>query len=69
MAAERLSRCCIQLLEMKAQSLCNRYYDEQTDAMYPDEEGLEVFRRHVRVFQDKKNPSYVKTSGKGQLLK
>lgn len=56
-------------LETKAQSLCNRYYDEETDAMSPDEEGLEVLRRHVRVFQDKKNPNYVKTSGKGQLLK
>lgn len=56
-------------IEIKAQSLCNRYYDEHTDAMYPDENGLEVLRRHVRVFQNKKNPNYVKTSGKSQLLK
>jgi hypothetical protein len=56
-------------LETKAQSLCNRYYDEQSDAMIPDEEGLEVLRNHVRIFQDKKKPNYVKTSGKGLLLK
>lgn len=56
-------------LETKAQNLCNRYYDESSDAMIPDEDALIVLRKHVRVFQDKKNPSYVKTSGKGQLLK
>lgn len=40
-----------------------RYSDPESGESYEDDEGLAILRLHVKVFQDSKNPSFVKTAG------
>lgn len=38
-----------------------RFTDPESGEPYEDDEGLTVLRRHVKVFQNAKNPNFVKT--------
>ena len=40
-----------------------RFTDPESGQPYEDHEGLAVLRRHVKVFQNAKNPNFVKTAG------
>lgn len=44
-----------------------RFTDSTSGVSYPDQQGLDVLRRHVRVFRNEKNPDFVKTSGLSPL--
>lgn len=54
---------CYSHLEITAKSLFHAFQDPDTGESFQDDDALEIFRRYVRAFQDKKNPDYVKTKG------
>lgn len=56
-------------LEIKAKSLHFSIFDPDTGEPVEDSAGLDVLKRYVRTFQDKKNPEFVKTSAFDTLLK
>jgi len=60
---------CYSYLEIKAASLYFALNDPETGDPVEDYESLEMLRKYVRVFQDKKNYSFIKTSALHRLIK
>lgn len=49
--------------EIKALNAYQAYQHPETGEYIEDDEALEVLRRYIKVFQNAKNPSFVKTAG------
>lgn len=60
---------CYSFLEIKAKSLYHAFTNPETGDTYEDENSLDILRQYVKAFQDKNNPSFVKTSGLNALTK
>ncbi|ABA57087.1 hypothetical protein Noc_0567 [Nitrosococcus oceani ATCC 19707] len=56
-------------LEIKALELYFSSCDPENGESVKDEAGLSVLREYVRVFQEKKRPDFIKTSGKAETAK
>lgn len=55
--------------EISALSAFHAFTDPKTGEPIEDSDGLEVLRRYVTVFQNVKNPSFVKTGGNHEITR
>jgi len=55
--------------EISAMSAFHAFTDPKTGEQVEDAEALEILRRYVTIFQNVKNPSFVKTGGLHEVTK
>lgn len=55
--------------EINAIQAYQSFHNPDTGDLIENEEALETLRRYVRVFQDAKRPTYVKTAGQHEITK
>lgn len=60
---------CYSFLEIKAKNLYHAFNDHETGDSIEDGESLNILRQYVKAFQDKNNPSFIKTKGLHELIK